>query len=82
MERLVQRTLVAAIAAASLGGAFAQGVSEDAATIAARKKIFGLENVDDKGRLPRDKVLFSWLGHNTGAVSLRGRVVTGASGGA
>jgi len=75
MERLVQRTLVAAIAAASLGGAFAQGVSEDAATIAARKKIFGLENVDDKGRLPRDKVLFSWLGHNTGAVSLRGRVI-------
>jgi L-ascorbate metabolism protein UlaG (beta-lactamase superfamily) len=44
--------------------------------IDARAKIFGIENVDARtGALPKDKVIFSWLGHNTGAVSLRGRVI-------
>ena len=44
--------------------------------IAARQKIFGIENVDaSSGALRKDKVLFSWLGHNTGAVSIQGRII-------
>ena len=44
--------------------------------VAARQKIFGAEHVHGTtGALRRDKVLFSWLGHNTGAVSFMGRVI-------
>jgi hypothetical protein len=64
---------IAASLCATAGTAFA--VDEDD-MIAARQKIFGFENVDpDTGGLPNDKVVFSWLGHNTGAVSLGGRVI-------
>jgi hypothetical protein len=77
-HRLVQKTLVAALAAAGIGSASANGKHHhaDQALIDARTKIFGIENVDQRtGALPKDKVVFSWLGHNTGAVSLRGRVI-------
>jgi len=48
----------------------------DPAMIAARQKIFGVENVDAKsGEVRKDKVVFSWLGHIGGAVSFQGRVV-------
>jgi len=44
--------------------------------VAARQKIFGTENVDPKtGRMPRDKVIFSWLSNSTFAASIQGRVV-------
>jgi hypothetical protein len=72
----VQATVVAVLGAVGIGSASADGKPEREALIEARAKIFGIENVDPRtGRLPRDKVLFSWLGHNTGAVSLRGRVI-------
>ena len=79
-RRFIQRTLVAALAAAGIGIAFADGHDlhhhANQALIDARTKIFGIENVDAKtGALPNDKVVFSWLGHNGGAVSLRGRVI-------
>ncbi len=43
--------------------------------VAARQKIFGVENVDTRsGEINKD-VVFSWLGHNTGAVAMSGRIV-------
>jgi hypothetical protein len=74
-NRFIRKTLVAAFAAAGIGSAFAQGFPTQA-MIDARTKIFGIENVDPRtGELPRDKVVFSWLGHVSAAVSLRGRVI-------
>lgn len=78
-HRLVERTLVAALAAVGIGSAFAHDKDSDKTKqdlIDARTKIFGFENVDQRtGELPKNKVVFSWLGHITGAISLRGRVV-------
>jgi hypothetical protein len=74
----------ACIAAASVciaSGAFAQpkvkpSASLSAETVAARQKIFGVENVDAKtGATPKDQVVMSWLTNTTFAVSLLGRVV-------
>jgi hypothetical protein len=74
-QRLIQTALAVALAAAGLGaasGAFAA----DQAMIDARTKIFGLENVDaTTGAVKKDKVVFSWLGHISGAVSIMGRVI-------
>ncbi len=44
-----------------------------AETISARQKIFGIENVDAKtGKLPENKVIFSWLSNSTFATSVEG----------
>jgi hypothetical protein len=44
--------------------------------VVARQKIFGIENVDaNTGAIKKDKVVFSWLGHISGAVSIMGRVI-------
>jgi len=44
--------------------------------VVARQKIFGIENVDaTTGAIKKDKVVFSWLGHISGAVSIMGRVI-------
>jgi hypothetical protein len=54
--------------------AFAKGA--DNAMVAARQKVFGIENVDaETGNLPRDKVIFSWLSNSTFAASIQGRVI-------
>jgi hypothetical protein len=46
------------------------------ATIAARQKIFGLENVGPRsGRVREDKVIFSWITNASFAASVKGRVV-------
>ena len=46
------------------------------ALIAARQKIFGIENVDaNTGAVKKDKVIFSWLTNTTYAVSVLGRVI-------
>ena len=47
----------------------------DPAMIAARQKFFGIENVDDKGRVAKDKVIFSWASNTTYVVSALGRVL-------
>jgi hypothetical protein len=45
-------------------------------TIAARQKFFGFENVDPRtGEIDKDKIVISWLGHISAAVSIRGRVI-------
>lgn len=47
-----------------------------AATIAARQKFFGAENVDPKtGEVRKDRVIFSWITNAGYAASFRGRVV-------
>ncbi|MBT2327065.1 hypothetical protein J7E62_32820 [Variovorax paradoxus] len=48
----------------------------DDAVVAARQKVFGVENVDaETGKLPGDKVIFSWLSNSSFAASIQGRVV-------
>jgi len=48
----------------------------DPGMIAARQKILGFENVDSTtGEVDNDKVVFSWLGHISAAVSIGGRVI-------
>lgn len=65
-------TLLAVATLAATGAASAQST----ALVAARQKVFGIENVNPTtGAIKKDQVVFSWLGHNTGAVSLLGRVV-------
>jgi len=44
--------------------------------VAARQKIFGIENVDARtGRVRNDKVIFSWITNASFAVSVKGRIV-------
>ena len=70
------RALCGALAAAGLAVASAAAVAADQPMIDARVKIFGIENVDAAtGAVKKDKVVFSWLGHISGAVSMMGRVV-------
>src|SRR5438874_1058000 len=50
--------------------------NQSAATIAARARFFGAENVDDRdGKVRRDRVIFSWVTNASLAVSLEGRIV-------
>src|SRR5882672_5609666 len=48
---------------------------DDPALVQARQKFFGVENVDRKGRVDRDKVIFSWGTNTTYVVSVKGRVI-------
>ncbi len=70
-------TAVAALVAALvlLGPATARAGSVPAATVEAREAFFGERNVDRRGRLPRDRVIVSWFGVSSLAVSFAGRVV-------
>jgi L-ascorbate metabolism protein UlaG (beta-lactamase superfamily) len=43
--------------------------------IRARQKFFGIENVDEKGRVDKDKVIFSWATNTTYVVAAAGRVL-------
>src|SRR5215469_13984712 len=48
----------------------------DPATIAARQKIFGAENVDSRsGDVRKDKVIISWITNASFAASVKGRVI-------
>ena len=49
--------------------------SPDPALIKARQKFFGIENVDDRGRVKKDKVIFSWATNTTYVASVMGRVM-------
>ncbi len=44
-------------------------------SIAAREYVFGAKNVRADGRLPKQRVVFSWLGVATMAVSIDGKVI-------
>ena len=45
------------------------------ALVAARQKFFGIENVDERGRVDKGKVIFSWATNTTYAVSMQGRII-------
>lgn len=45
------------------------------ALVKARQKIFGIENVDERGRVKRDKVIVSWATNTTYIASVQGRVI-------
>jgi L-ascorbate metabolism protein UlaG (beta-lactamase superfamily) len=51
------------------------GDAARAALVKARQKIFGTENVDEKGRIDREKVIFSWATNTTYVASVLGRVI-------
>ena len=51
------------------------GHAADPALIRARQKFFGIENVDRRGRVDKDKVIFSWATNTTYVVSAAGRVL-------
>ena len=46
-----------------------------AALVSARQKLFGVENVDEKGRVDKEKVIFSWATNTTYVASVLGRVI-------
>ena len=47
----------------------------DAALVQARRKFFGIENVDARGRLDKEKVIVSWASNTTYVVAAAGRVL-------
>ena len=56
--------------------AISLSAAADPALVAARQKVFGIENVDaNTGAVKKDKVIFSWLTNTTYAVSVLGRVI-------
>ncbi len=74
----MKRTMIAAalMLAGLAQGAAAHEQRADPATIAARQKVFGIEHVNrETGKLPRDKVIFSWMTNSSFAASIQGRVI-------
>jgi L-ascorbate metabolism protein UlaG (beta-lactamase superfamily) len=47
----------------------------DATLIRARQKFFGVENVDKRGRIDKEKVIFSWASNTTYVVSAGGHIL-------
>ena len=52
-----------------------RGGRADPALIRARQKFFGVENVDEKGRLDKEKVFISWASNTTYVVAAAGHVL-------
>jgi hypothetical protein len=51
------------------------GKGVNPALIQARQKFFGIENVDSKGRVDKDKVILSWATNTTYVASVLGRIM-------
>jgi hypothetical protein len=82
LRRLVRATLpiVLGMATWAVPAAAERGDDRDrdasAATIAARQRFFGAENVDPRrGDVRDDRVIFSWTTNASLAVSLKGRII-------
>ena len=75
--RIVARILPAVLCISSVAAAHDRDHDRgvDAALVQARQKFFGAENVDEKGRVDKDKVIFSWATNTTYVVSALGRVL-------
>src|SRR6185437_14421336 len=80
----MQRTHFKLIAGAAMVAAACAAMAHDrdddndaarAALVKARQKIFGVENVDEKGRVDKEKVIFSWATNTTYVASVLGRVI-------
>ena len=67
-------TGIAALFFASTGAADAASPELAKATIEARETFFGPENVDRRGMLQKDRVIVSWFGVSSLAVSFSGKV--------
>lgn len=74
MTTHLKKTVLAALIAAAFA-APAMAADADETLIKARQKVFGVENVDAKGRVAPDKVIFSWATNTTYVASILGRVV-------
>ena len=74
--RLPVPVIAALLALASLAwtASAAAATSRSAETVEAREVFFGDANVDRRGRLPDDRVLVSWFGVASLAVSFNGKV--------
>ena len=82
MRRIALTAAAAALLSTSiLSQAFSKGTEPslkgtEPSLIAARQKIFGIENVNPKnGKVRDDKVVFSWLTNATFAAAVKGHVV-------
>src|ERR1044071_6733429 len=80
-SRTLVSTAVAAVLSALALGAVAHDRDDDdhfkpvnPALVKARQKFFGIENVDERGRVKKDKLILSWATNTTYMVSLKGRV--------
>ena len=73
MKRFQLTTCAVLAMAAFASGAPAKDA--DPALVNARQKFFGVENVDEKGNVKKDKVIFSWATNTTYVVSVQGRVM-------
>jgi hypothetical protein len=75
-RRAVAGIALALCALATPAASRADRGKSSAATIAARQKVFGPENVDARtGEVDRSRVIFSWITNASFAVSVKGRVV-------
>ena len=62
--------------AGAVGGTPIARVADREATVAARQRFFGVENVDPRtGSVRRDRVILSWFGVTNFAMAIRGHVV-------
>jgi hypothetical protein len=76
MRALIHTIAAAGLALCSLSEPGHAGPQGSAATIAARQKIFGLDNVDPKtGEVRDDRVIFSWITNASFAVAVKGHVL-------
>jgi len=80
MKRFRIAVGAAVVLAAFAGAAMAHDRDDDndaagAVLVKARQKIFGVENVDEKGRVDKEKVIFSWATNTTYVASVLGRVI-------
>jgi hypothetical protein len=74
----MRRSILMMVGGVLLAGSFMGQVmaKPSAATIAARQKIFGIENVDARsGKVRDDRLVFSWLTNATFAAAMKGHVV-------
>ena len=76
MRRLALTMIAAGLLLAWLTDPGIAKPQSSAAVIAARQKIFGLENVDPKsGEVNEDRVIFSWLSNASFAAAVKGHVL-------
>jgi hypothetical protein len=76
MRRIVLAIAAVGLLSASLTEPVIAKTHPSAAVIAARQKVFGLENVDPRnGAVREDRVVFSWLTNATFAAAVKGHVL-------
>jgi len=76
MRRIVLAIAAAGVLSASLTEPVIAKTHASAAVIAARQKVFGLENVDPRnGAVREDRVVFSWITNASFAAAVKGHVL-------